>query len=206
MSEGNQTMEAVEKLKNVNRTAEAVVAKIVEEDLPKLTPCGTWTVRQELNKLMASVIHSTRAIAEGVDDEAMDLGNPPELIGDDPHAALVEANRRCEDAFSADGALEQVDLPVPVPDLRLPATMLMGIRLFDTTVVTWDLAKAIGVDHGIDEATAAEVKELGAQIVPAVSGAPDRQRFQDAIDLPDGSPMVDQLIALTGRDPAWQGS
>jgi len=199
-------MSPLEQLEHVNRTAEAVVAKVTDADLDKPTPCGTWVVRTELNKLIASVIHTSRSVAEGVDDERMDLGDPPELIGDDPLAALQSAHRDCEAAFGAEGAFDQEDLPVAVPGMRFPAPIVLAVRLFDTTVVTWDIARAIGVDHGIDAETAAAVKGMAEQIIPAVSGAPDRQRFQDAFTVDDDAPMIDQMIATTGRDPSWQGA
>lgn len=68
----------------------------------------------------------------------------------------------------------------------------------DVTIHAWDLARATGSDETLDP-----------DLVRAVWSDLDTQRdmlaesglFADPIPVPDGAPLQDRLIALTGRDP-----
>lgn len=95
-------------------------------------------------------------------------------------------------------------VPAPVPGVRLSGEQMLGVRIFDTTVITWDLATAVGVAHGITDDQAAFACAVAEVVLPVVSAASDRQRFQPPSAIPDASAgAVERLIAATGRNPHW---
>ncbi|WP_375481774.1 TIGR03086 family metal-binding protein [uncultured Jatrophihabitans sp.] len=108
--------------------------------------------------------------------------------------AWDDVARRAGEAFSAPGALEQTVL------LSRGPTVGGGyIRelIFDLTVHTWDLGRAIDW-----------AGELPSDIVSAVWG--ESRQFTDLsasgmfdrpVVVPDDAPVLDRLIAMTGRDP-----
>ena len=93
-------------------------------------------------------------------------------------------------------------MPAPVPDLDLTGEQMLGVRIFDTTVITWDLATSIGVAHGIEDDQAELAYQVAQIVIPLVANAPDRRRFQPGPDTLERNP-VERLVAYTGRDPHW---
>jgi uncharacterized protein (TIGR03086 family) len=179
----------------------AVVEQIRPDDLGRPTPCSDWNVRTCLNKLVASTRFSTIAVAEGRRDTTLDLTAPPDLVGDDPVGSYRTAAADCYSALS-DSAAWQRTVPTALVGLDVTGEQMIHIRIFDTTVITWDLARAIGVDHGIGQSQADYAHEMAQIVIPIVIRATDHQRFRS----PTGSPPADtigRLIAATGRDPGW---
>ena len=78
----------------------------------------------------------------------------------------------------------------------------MNARIFDTTILTWDVATACGLPHGIDDDLAAYVLRVARALVPAVRAA-SPERYKDSTDPGETAPIVEQMIAATGRNPRW---
>ncbi|MDG2111569.1 MAG: maleylpyruvate isomerase N-terminal domain-containing protein, partial [Actinomycetota bacterium] len=126
-------MNPLELLDQTQSRAATVIAGIGAEHLGLPSPCGSWTVRDELNKLITSTMHMVIAVNEDRNDDYHDLGAPPDLAGEDATAAFDRAAKACREAFSTDGVFERT-LHAPVPGVQLPADQLLGVRIFDTTV------------------------------------------------------------------------
>ena len=84
-----------------------------------------------------------------------------------------------------------------------PARAVLNARIFDTTILSWDLATACGLQHGIDDEQAAYVLRVARALVPRVR-AVNPGRYRDPVELGEASRIVDQMIAATGRDPGWR--
>ncbi|GAA4482224.1 TIGR03086 family metal-binding protein [Rhodococcus olei] len=71
-------------------------------------------------------------------------------------------------------------------------------QVSDVTIHAWDLSRAVGVDENLDPALVAGVWEVLDQQrdMLVASGL-----FANPVAVPDGAPLQDRLIALTGRDP-----
>lgn len=195
-------MDPMQMFDGAHRTLAEVVGQMSADDLTQRTPCEAWTVRDETNKIVASLLHNSVALEEGRDATEYDLGTPPELIGNDPAGTLNAAIDRTRAAYAADGAMEKT-VPAPVPGMELPAEQLFGVRILETTIVTWDLARSIGAQTEFPPEQVALAQQVADFVVPALQGAPDRQRFAPAPDLPADATDLDRLIASTGRNPSW---
>lgn len=180
--------------------AGVVIATITSDQLDAPTPCDEWSVTDILNKLVASTRVFTSFGLREAPDPSLDLVHPRHIIGDDPLGAFLEAAVACRTAWRRPGALDGL-APSTIGDAKAKA-VLHG-RIFDTTVLTWDLSRACAIPHGIDEEQAAYVLRIAEALVPAVRGH-DAARYKEPVALREAAGTVERLIATTGRDPAWQ--
>jgi hypothetical protein len=79
---------------------------------------------------------------------------------------------------------------------------VLNARIFDTTILSWDVAVACGVAHLIDDEQASYVLRVARALVPTVRAA-SPERYKDPREVGEAASLVDQMIATTGRDPAW---
>lgn len=180
--------------------AAAVISTIRSDQLALPTPCDLWSVRDIVNKLVASTRLFTCFGLRQVADQTLDLINPKDLIGDDALGAYTNAAIECRNAWRTPGALEGMATST-IGEAKAKA--VLNARIFDTTVLTWDISKACHVDHHIDEEQAAYVLYIAERLVPAVrSQSPER--YKEAISSIDGSTTIVKLVSTTGRDPNWQ--
>jgi uncharacterized protein (TIGR03086 family) len=189
----------LEALDRAQTTAAALIARIGEHDWQRPTPCDEWTVRDIVNKMVASTAMFAWFARRERLDPPHDLVHPPELIGDDPLGIFQAAAAACRAAWRSPGALEG-EAPSTVG--HFPATAVLNARIFDTTILAWDVARSLNLPHGIDDQLAAYVLRVARALVTNVrSVSPDR--YKDPSDLGDDAPWVDRMVAATGRDPRW---
>jgi uncharacterized protein (TIGR03086 family) len=77
------------------------------------------------------------------------------------------------------------------------------VAINEVVVHGWDIAAATGHDYacqnGLVEAAFDFVRSAVAQNPEGTPGL-----FGPPVDVPDSAPLLDRLIGLTGRDPAWR--
>lgn len=178
--------------------AGAVLATVRLDDLDRPTPCDEWSVRDVINKMVASTIVFTAFGRRETPDPSLDLVHPNELIGDDPVGVYLDAAAQCRDAWRQPGAVEGM-APSTIGEAK--ARAVLNARIFDTTILSWDVATAVGTDPNIDDEQAAYVLRIAKALVPAVRSH-NAARYKDAVEVGDAA-LVTQLVATTGRDPRW---
>lgn len=189
-------------LDRAQTSAAAMIARISDEDWARPTPCDEWSVRDVVNKMTASTVMFTWFGRRERLDPPYDLVHPPELLGDDPLGVFLAAADECRSVWRTPGALEG-EAPSTVG--RFPAKAVLNARIFDTTILTWDIGRAIGAPHGIDDPLAAYVLHVARALVSNVRAvSPDR--YKDAAVVGDDASWVDQMVAATGRDPGWSAT
>lgn len=176
-----------------------LIAQIEPADWERPTPCDEWSVRDIVNKMVASTWMFAAFARRSPLDPAYDLVHPVEVLGDDPVATFEQAARECREAWHADGAL---DGAAPSTVGEFPAKAVLNARIFDTTILTWDVARATGRPHGIDDDLASYVLRVAQALVPNVRNV-DPERYRDAAGVPESASVVEQMIATTGRDTNW---
>jgi uncharacterized protein (TIGR03086 family) len=193
-------LEPLAALDRAQTAAAAVIARVGDDDWAKPTPCDLWTVRDIVNKMVASTITFTHYALRQRPEPALDLVHPVEMLGDDALGTYQREAAACRAAWRAEGALDGT-APATIGDF--PAKAVVNARIFDTTILTWDVATACGLAHGIDDDLAAYVLRVARALVANVRAvSPDR--YKDPTDPGDTAPVVEQMIAATGRDPGWQ--
>lgn len=180
-------------------TAAAVIARVGPDDLERPTPCDEWSVRNVIDKMTASTMVFTSFGRREAADPTLDLVHPRDVIGDDPLGAYQAAAAACRAAWRTPGALDGM-APSTIGEAK--ARAVLNARIFDTTILTWDVATACGLAHGIDDELATYVLRVARALVPAVRSH-NEARYKPPVQLGDDQPVLDHLIAATGRDLNW---
>ena len=189
----------LEALDQAQTAAAAVIARLTDDDWGRPTPCDEWSVRDVVNKMLASTLTFTAFGRRERLDPPLDLVHPVEMLGHDPLGAFQAAAAECRDVWRAGGAL---DGTAPSTVGEFPAKAVLNARVFDTTILTWDVARATGLPHHLSDELAAYVHHVAVRLVDNVRSV-SRERYKDALDVTDDAPIVDRLVAVTGRDPGW---
>jgi uncharacterized protein (TIGR03086 family) len=186
------------------RPAAAQLAKIVEnigdDQLERPTPCPTYTVADLLDHVAGLGLAFTACARKDLSPETTGQPPMPSAAQLDPAwratippslAALAEAwrNPAAWDGMTQVGG---VDLPGQVAGL---------VAMNEIVIHGWDLARATGQAFDADEASLLASTGFLEQ-------APDRssgQLFGPIIEVGSDAPLLDKVIGLAGRDPAWRG-
>src|SRR5262245_33060453 len=128
-------LEPLDALDRAQTTAAAVIARIAPDDWQRATPCDEWSVRDIVNKMVASTITLPSFGRRTRPEPPLDLVHPAEIIGDDPLGRYLDEASACRDAWRVPGGL---DGSAPSTIGEFPAKAVLNARIFDTTILTWD--------------------------------------------------------------------
>ncbi|MFC5667968.1 TIGR03086 family metal-binding protein [Kitasatospora misakiensis] len=179
--------------------AGAEVARLlrsVPEDLwTAPTPCRDWDVRALVNHLAAQHLWVCQAIA-GYTPEQLGHRFEGDVLGRNPLGVWAMAVRSAQRALDRPGAPDLlVHLTYGVRDAGGYARELVA----ETVVHGWDLSRALG-EHGRLPPGSARYALAEFRGYRDLAGT---GRFDPPFATPPGADAEDQLLALTGRDPAW---
>jgi uncharacterized protein (TIGR03086 family) len=179
----------------------ALVAAVPDDALANPTPCPDYGLGDLLDHVGGLAI----AFTEAATKTGADAGGPPPP-GDGARleegwrgriqadlAGLAEA-WRAPDAWTGMTRAGGVDLPGEVA----------GIVALDELVVHgWDVARASGQDYTCDEPSLEAVHGFVSQF--SGPGQQDARTglFGPEVAVPEGAPLLDRVVAMTGRRPAW---
>ena len=168
--------------------ADGVISTIKAEQFADPTPCTEWTVRDLVNHLVTGNMLF----------RALVLGDPPperaaDHLGDDPAAAWRASLDQLRQAFTGEGVLER-EFTSPIGER--PGRVLLGMRVNEMVVHSWDLARATGQSTDIDP-------PLAGACLAAFQSAPlprgERSLFGAETPVPAGATAADRLAAYVGR-------
>jgi uncharacterized protein (TIGR03086 family) len=159
--------------------------------LGRPTPCPDWNVQY----LVAHVVGGNRfgeLILDGMpSSKAIELVMSSPQLGDDIMAAWTVSSAAQSAAFrSSTGLTRRVDHPFG----EITAREFLAFRVFDITLHTWDLARAIGGDEQL-------APDLVDAIIAIVEQGPPGMGFGIAalgLAPSNASPQV-RLLDMTGR-------
>jgi uncharacterized protein (TIGR03086 family) len=165
------------------------------------TPCTDWNVRQLVNHMTQANLSYVRLVHGGTREEFL-RHRDADALGSDPVAAYTRSVRECADAF-AEPVPHQLDHPLGA----MAADQALAMRTTDSTIHTWDLARAIGADEHLDAGLVEWIDEHLHEIYAGLPETPiattTTHRFFAA---PAGGPAIggprqDRLLHLMGRNP-----
>ena len=160
------------------------------------TPCTDWDVRTLLNHLIVWTSYSLAARADGesvgqdlIDrDFAADPG-----FAADYRAQLDRALTAWSDPATWERSLDVMGSPMPAADVA-------ALNLAEMVLHGWDLAAATGQAYAVSEpAAAAALRAVAAnaELFRQYKG------FAEPVQVPGSATVLDQVLALSGRDPGW---
>jgi uncharacterized protein (TIGR03086 family) len=159
------------------------------------TPCTAWDVRALVNHMTRGNLNYV-GLLRGATREEFLAARDADALGDDPVTAFTDSVRACAAAFAEAGAL---DLVVDYPLGKLTGRRALAVRTTDSTVHTWDLARALGADETLDPGLVAWIDENHDDIFAGLELNP--RVFADPPPSAPGASRQDRLLTRFGRDP-----
>ncbi|KAA2262213.1 TIGR03086 family protein [Solihabitans fulvus] len=177
----------------------AVVATVTVDQLELPTPCAAWNLRE----LLVHLIDQHRGFAAAARGNGADLSawRGAEL-GDDPVAAY---DRAADEVLAAFAEVDDLDRMFELPEFGqpFPAKYAIGFHFIDYVVHAWDVARTVGIPHGIDEDLAVAAWPIADRVPTELRPGQEKRAFERALPaVADAAPM-DRLLARLGRNPAW---
>ncbi|GAA3679991.1 TIGR03086 family metal-binding protein [Nocardioides ginsengisoli] len=165
------------------------------DDWDRATPCTDWDVRALVNHVVGGNVRYTLLLS-GADTAEVEATRTVDHLGDDAVGAFERTAAEVLARFGEDGVHQRV-----VHHVAGPRTggELLSMRILDTEVHAWDLARAIGADERLDDDVVAYLLAYASE----GEHGPQQPSFGPAVDDPQrGEPDQDHLLRLLGRDPA----
>jgi uncharacterized protein (TIGR03086 family) len=188
-------------LEPATRRMADLIANVPDELLGGPTPCPAYTLGDLLHHLSGTFVAFTVA-ARKATDEMTDDRSPgdasrldPEWRTRMPHdlAALAEAWRD-PDAWTGMTRAGGVDMPGEVAAL---------VVLDELVVHGWDLARASGQRYDVDPELLEVVHGWLVGLLEPGREALRNEIFGPVVGVADDAPLLDRVIGLSGRNPAW---
>jgi uncharacterized protein (TIGR03086 family) len=195
-------------------SAQAAVDKVTPEQLNLPTPCDGYNVEGLLGHLCA-VLRRTAAVGRG--EPAMSV--PQEITGIAADGWAAEFTSATVEVTSVWSDADLLSKLMILPWAQMPGFALLGMYTGEVSVHTWDLAVATGQSPDWDSSVL-EAALTAAKIGNPIDGGgrpsqfdtfkltmPNRGEgmsapFGEVVPTPADAPLIDQLVAWTGRNPA----
>lgn len=181
-------------------TLAEVVARIGDDQLSAPTPCRGVTVAGLLDHVDGLSLAFAAAAAKDLDAG----GQPPSADGSRLGAGwrtrIPGRLAQLAAAWRDDAAWAGM---TRVGGIDLPAEVAAAVTIDELVVHGWDLAMAAGLSFAADETMLSAAFGFAQA---AVARDPDGSAglFGPPVAVPDDADLLDRLIGLTGRDPAWR--
>jgi uncharacterized protein (TIGR03086 family) len=177
-------------------TFDRLVHRIRDDQWGDPTPCTEWDVRALVNhltneNLWADALFGGRSIADVGD--AFD----GDVLGDDPVATWERASR---DALARMGEPDAMDRPVGLSRGSVPGRVYAVELYADHVMHSWDLAKGIGADDGLDPGIVRPAKDWFATVEDAYRAVGS---IAERPPIPDDADDQTVFLAMTGRRRDW---
>jgi uncharacterized protein (TIGR03086 family) len=172
-----------------------VLGAVTAQDWASPTPCEGWNVRDLVVHVVGGTVMSVALLGGASSEEAYALLQA-DVLGDEP----LDTFRAAQAELSA--AFRTVDLDMTVHHMvgDIPAAMLLGFRIGDLTVHSWDLARAIQADETLDPVLVQAVWDAVSPMRDTI-GQTGVFGAGPSGDVAEGAPLQVQLLDLTGRRP-----
>jgi uncharacterized protein (TIGR03086 family) len=175
-----------------------LIESISDDQLGGPTPCADTSLGDLVDHVRTLTLVFT-AVAKKEDGSQSPSADASKL-GDDwrtripADLALLADAWRDPDAWSGMTSGGGVEMPGEVA----------GIVTLDELVIHgWDIARASGQEYDVDQESLEAVQGFVAPLADPGNEAQREGLFGPVVPVPDGVPLLDQVIGLTGRDPNW---
>ncbi|MFI0787727.1 TIGR03086 family metal-binding protein [Streptomyces lydicus] len=183
------------------RDSVTLVRRVTPDDLPRPTPCSAWTLADLLAHMTAQH-HGFAAAARGDGRDPAPWTVHP--LGADPVTRYAAAADEVIAAFAAVGTPDQ---PFALPEFTtartFPAHRAIGFHLIDYVVHTWDVARALGLDHVPGAALLDAALPLAYAVPDDDSRRTPGSAFRPALTPAAHAGPLERILTALGRSPDW---
>lgn len=180
------------------RTADVLV-NVGDDQLGASTPCE----KMRLDALIAHVGGLSTAFTATARKEFGPLTDTPPAaaakpLDDDWRASYPDRLAELARAFADPAAWQGM---TRAGGFDLPGEAAGIVVLTEVVIHGWDVARASGQSYDVDDDVSAAVL---ANLEETAAHGPVEGLFAAAVPIDDDAPVLDRIIALSGRDPGWQ--
>ena len=174
-----------------------LAAGVRDDQLDAPTPCADTPVAALLDHLVGLSL-AFRLAAEKRSEPPPPAASADALVPD----WRERLPRQLDELVAAWRAPEAWEGMTEVGGVTMPAPQIAVVGLDELLVHGWDLAAATGQEFRVADADAEACLGFVDQVNGGGRVSPPGL-FGPAVPVPDDAPVLDRLLALTGRDPGW---
>jgi uncharacterized protein (TIGR03086 family) len=179
----------------------ALVGGVSDNQLGGVTPCPAYTLGDLLDHVGGLSVAFTAAARKATGEAT---GPPPRPdashLGDDWRTRIPRALTDLAGAWREPDAWQGT---TTAGGLEMPGEVAGLVALDEVVIHGWDVAKATGQPYGCDPPTLEATHGFVRQFAEPGQEAAREGLFGPVVEVPDSAPLLDRVIGLTGRDPAW---
>ena len=191
--------------------ATPVIAGVRTDQFELASPCHNFDVKGLLDHLVF-VLHRVATVGRGEDAFAPGSLGDPAIQHVDYEADWLAAADSVDDVWSDDALL---DSTVVLPWATMTGAEMLAMYVSEITTHTWDLANATGQSPKWDDAVCELSLDTMHRDLPMADRTPMWEAFKatmpanmqfdapfaNAVAVSTEAPLIDQLVAWTGRQP-----
>jgi uncharacterized protein (TIGR03086 family) len=172
-----------------------LVRNVADDDLAAPTPCPDYTVGDLLDHVDGLSAAFTMAALK-TPLEGTGTGDASRL----PPDFRESVPRRLAELAQAWRAPQAWEGMTRAGGVDLPGEVAGAVALDELVLHGWDLARATGQPFDVDENLLQVVYGFVSSIGPDDR---DGSLFGPAVEVDSNAPLLDRVLGLSGRDPAW---
>lgn len=181
------------------RIVASLALAVRDEQLADPTPCPDLAVRNLLGHLLGLTVAFRDAARKDLGPTTdTDPGSAVPDIGPGWREELPPVLDELAEAWRTPAAWTGM---TRAGGVDLPGEVAAAVAVDELVVHAWDLARATGLPYEPDPAA------LEATYDFLLASTKDDERdgiFGPVVPVPDGAPLLDRAIGLSGRDPQWR--
>jgi uncharacterized protein (TIGR03086 family) len=180
------------------RTAD-VLANVTDDQLTAPTPCAEMR--------MGDLVNHVGDLAKAFAAAARKESGPFTDDAPEPDAARLDPDWRTSYPRQLSELAQAWQEPSAWQGMTraggfdMPGDVAALVALTEVVIHGWDVAAATGQPYDIDASTADAVLP---HVTATAAEGPVEGLFGPAVPIADDAPVLDRIIALSGRDPAWR--
>jgi uncharacterized protein (TIGR03086 family) len=179
-----------------------LLAGIGDDQLGAPTPCDESTLGDLLDHVDQLSVIFVGAATKSPLPEVQPVPSDSARLGPDWRRRIPRHLSSLADAWGADEAWVGM---TQAGGRDLPSDLAGVIALNEVIVHGWDIAVASGQHvHYPSALLRAAYRFVEATVADNPEGSPEM--FAPPVQWPDGAPLLERLVGLTGRDPRWRAS
>ncbi|MGP4017102.1 TIGR03086 family metal-binding protein [Saccharopolyspora sp. 5N708] len=194
-------MTALPDLEPATRQLAGLLEHISDDQLTAPTPCAEYTLGDLLDHVNGLTLAFTAAAAKDFPLTGAGPSGDATRLPADWRTRIPERLAALAEAWREPAAWEGM---TQAGGVELPGPVAGRVAMNEIVVHGWDIAKATGQPFRCDPAATAASLEFVSQA--ASDGSDGGGLFGPAVEVPADAPALDQLIGLSGRNPAWQAA
>jgi uncharacterized protein (TIGR03086 family) len=178
-----------------------LVSGVPDDTLDAPTPCPDYTVGDLVDHVGgAAVAFTGAAVKDTGNATAQGPSGDASRLGDDWRTRISRDLRRLAEAWRDPAAWTGM---TRAGGIELPGEVAGLVALDELVLHGWDIARATGQDYECDLPSLEAVHGFVAQFSGPGQEAAREGLFGPVVDVPADAPLLDRVVGLAGRNPAW---